>query len=153
MVDAIKTVSAIIMLVAFFLPLSQCHLVERIEVKTIEGSKIIIENDESASEPKEIVIKASESFEIDSLDSWVVLLAFLWPTVLTVFYVVSKKRMTHIVRIVEPLFCILTAYFIGQALLLGEILYGGYIWAGAISIYFVAAIVDSIKSFRYLRSQ
>ena len=85
----------------------------------------------------------SKSFKSSELKSWVVLFAFIWPLFLVTLYSLFSNKVLSYVELSEPLLCMVTIYFIGQVLLIGKILIGGYLWLFAMGGYFIVAGIIS----------
>lgn len=132
----LKRISAIVLLLAFFMPLSQCSSIQT------EGS---------AEPPKTTIFYA---YSHDNKISTIMLLsviAFLWPS-LSILLVAYRKTLNSslIFKLSELLFCIGTAYILVGLTLFGDLLYGSYVAGLSILTY---ALITLYESFLIIRDK
>lgn len=140
-VIAIKRIAAITLLVAFFLPLSQCSVRE-------------IKTPDTASVPTVAVTYAYATYE-DPLPTAVLSYAgFLWPLAFAIAGLLRSQVLRRRgVAPIEMLLCVGSGYVLYALATWGETRYGAYIAATAIGLYFVSASADvAIRVRESLRS-
>jgi len=120
-----------LILITFFLPLSECHLFEK---QLEEGDKILsVEVDKKVNKSDRYVIPC-KMFKINDVSSWLLLLVFSWPILFTLIETIKYRKIKNGTIILSPLFCSITIFYIGQAFIVGDPLYGGYLWMASIVI-------------------
>lgn len=140
----IKRIAAIVILVSFFLPLTQCQNF-MVPVSELPPEQLEVAKEATNSEYQ---INMAKSFEVRNLGSWLLLLAFLWPLLLTLLQEKTKNNVLKALVIIAPIFCAITIYYIGQILILGRPLYGGYIWFSAMGAFTVICVIEVIQLIR-----
>jgi hypothetical protein len=134
---ACKRMAAILLLLAFFLPLSQCT----VEQQTPDGKAV---------EPTTVVTSAYSSHEWPSADALATYGSFLWPLMLAVASLIwpaLSKRAA--IGVLELLLCAGSAYVLLTLIYFGDIRYGAYVAAGAIGTYFIATSVELAARLRW----
>ena len=126
----VKRVAGIVLLAALFLPLSQCTL-EQEHPQT------------KAAERTVTVTYAYTAFEHSIVDGFAAYGAFLWPLLLAAacrIWPGLSRRLS--VLVLELLLCLASAYELFGLLVMKEVLYGGYLAAGAIGAYLIAVLAQ-----------
>lgn len=125
-IKIIKLLSAVLLLVAMFLPLSRC----------------------SRSEPapkKEIVYEYTYSwshFDYRDPSSTLPVIAFLWPLPIVLYDIFGKKQwLKTFLSWLEPLLAVGSGYLLYLRTMFGELLFGGYVAYIALSAYFLVSII------------
>ena len=126
----IKRIAAIFLLVAFFLPLSQCTItMPNAETKAIEK--------------KTHVIYAYTAYEWPSVQSLATYAAFIWPLTFGIASLVwPSLNQKWMIGVLEMLLCVGSGFTLFGLSFLGSLQYGGYIAWGAIGIYFITTSVE-----------
>jgi len=140
----IKRVAAILLLLAFFLPLSQCT-----DSKT---------NPETKAIEKEVTVTyAYSGFEWsesigDLAYEAAVCAAFLWPLVLSIASLIrSSLNQKLTIGILELLLCIGSWYMLNVITSFGELRYGAYLAYGSIGLYFITTLVQLVVRIREVK--
>lgn len=117
----IKRLSAVVLMLAFFMPLSQCSAPQK----------------ENSKEPPEIIVKYAYSQNTESpLATLASVAAFFWPALLAVVFTIKKVLSSRILfKLLELIFCLGTGYMLVMLNIFGKPLYGSYVATSAISIY------------------
>lgn len=146
MLVILKRITALLLLSSFFMPLSRCQLIESTDQTTsaVPGSELHAVHTPTA--PKYYQLTPASVFSRSNPQSWLMLFAFSWPVFVAILTMVVATSVKRIVTIMEPLFCIASGYYIGQALAIGEVLYGGYVAAITLLLYFLFSLYDSYRS-------
>lgn len=141
--NSIKRIAAIAVLMSFFLPLSQCQVFSH----PSPGSPIAQQQQLKQSHENDFVhvIHLSKSFELGNPSSWLFLLAFAIPILVTVIQEKAKKSIYIMMVLLAPIFCVVSIYHIGQIIMLGKPLYGGYIWSLAMVAYTLISVKEFIQ--------
>ena len=129
---AIKRLAAIFLLVAFFLPLSQCTVEER--------------NPETkATELKVIVNYAYSGNGWPSADTLPTYAAFLWPLALSLASLVwPSLNQKWTIGVLELLLCAGSGFMLFALTYFGTLRYGVYVAGGSIGLYFVTTSVELV---------
>ena len=126
---AIKRLAAIFLLVAFFLPLSQCTVAERPETKT--------------TELEVIVTYAYSAHKWPSVNALATYAAFLWPLTLSIASLVwPRLNQKWTIGIIELLLCAGSAFILFGLTYFGALRYGAYVAGGSIGLYFITTSVE-----------
>jgi hypothetical protein len=126
-----KRIAAIILLVSFFLPLSQCSVTPPPR--------------QEHQEVKNEVIYAYSAYEWPSFGGFAALAAFVWPMW---FAFRKSKSPKMLLNSLELLLCASTVYMLAALTYLGSWLYGAYLAAVAIGVYLLATFHQIIKRFK-----
>jgi len=136
MLILIKRISSVILMLAFFLPLSQCS--------KLEGQSPNIH-----SIPVDIV--AYSSYDWPSIGSSVAVAVFFWPVFLQIIVTMRPKRERNNVfpMVIEVFMCLLTATGISWLTFMGNsIRYGAWIAYSANGIYGGTLLVELVRWLR-----
>ena len=144
--SVLKKIMALLLLASFFLPLSRCQLIESTDPKLLSSQAQEKQTKQLNDAPSYYEITPSAAFNPKQLQSWIMIIAFFWPIVLWSLYSILRANIKNRIILLEPLFCIGSAFYIGQALAIGEILYGGYLAAMALTMYFLLSIHDAYRT-------
>ncbi len=117
----IKRIASVILIVAFFMPLSQCS------VSTPPTN--------DPQESKMEITYAYSAYQWPSAWSIVALLAFFWPFLFS-FYWHGKSKM--IINIIELLLCVGTGFMLFTLTYMGGLLMGAYIAIASLTVYSLA---------------
>jgi hypothetical protein len=132
----IKRLAAIVLVVAFFLPLSQCTVEEQ--------------NPETrATELKVIVNYAYAHDNWRSLDALATYAAFLWPLTLVIAGLVwpnLNQKLT--IGVLELVFCAGSGFVLFALTFIGTLRYGAYLAGVSIGLYFVTTLVELVARAR-----
>jgi len=132
----IKRVAALFLLVAFFLPLSQCT----VEVPTSETRAI---------ERQVIVTYAYSRDKWPSVDALAIYVTFLWPLLFAVASLISPSVSGKLaIGIVEILLCVGSGFMLFTLTYIGMLKYGAYVAMGSIGVYFIATSVQLVARMR-----
>lgn len=133
-VFSIKCISAVVLLLAFFMPLSQCS-------GPIE---------ENSDKPPEIIVKYAYSVDTMSPLALVANIgAFFWPILMVVLLTFKRALSSSLlIKFIELLFCFGTGYMLVVLNIFGKPLYGSYVAALAISIYGILTLYEIYIIFR-----
>ena len=126
LISAIKRGSSILLLICFFLPLSQCTQI------------VSPENPAAVSQ----IYSASSAYEWPSIGSSVALFLFLWPAIGQVIALRRKAYLSlRVVIVIEIVLSLLTLFGITWLVLWGsKIQYGAFIAYGATVAYLGATL-------------
>lgn len=130
MVNFAKRISSILLMAAFFLPLSQCTV--------LEGH-----SPNSHSVPYDVA--AFSSYDWPSIGSLVALTLFFWPAFLQLISVIRPQRRNDSVWpiVMEACMCLLTGAGISWLTFMGNaVRYGAWVAYTATMIYFSALAVE-----------
>jgi hypothetical protein len=130
LIIAVKRIAAMVLLVAFFLPLAQCT------VMTTKPGKV--------SEPVVDVTYAYATYDEEFPTPVLAYVGFLWPLAFAIAGLLRPKLLRHRgVALIEMTLCVGSAYVLYMLVTLGgDIRYGAYVAATAIGLYFVSASAD-----------
>ncbi len=128
-----KTAAFLLLVIAFVLPLSRC---------STEG--------ESGAEPGGYEYYwAWSHFKADSVDSWLIILAFFWPVPFIYHASIPRARESRIWMLAaEVLLCVGSAYMIWADTFLNKLWVGGWLAYGALCIYLGFTILELIAVVR-----
>jgi len=117
----IKRLCAVVLMLAFFMPLSQCSAPQK----------------ESGNSAPEVIIKyAYTQDESSPLELYVNIAAFFWPILMVVLLSCNKNIRSFLpVKLLELLFCVGSGYALVMLNMFGEPLFGSYVACFAISLY------------------
>ena len=141
MIINIKRILALLIFISFFLPLSQCQMIEPNHESGIKDPNITTHK--TISKSSIVTFNFFASFKAAEVGSWVALFAFAWPLILVALYILFNNKVLNYVELFEPLLCTVTIYFIGQVILIGHVLIGGYLWLVGMGGYFIVAVIIS----------
>lgn len=129
-----KRISALVLLLAFFMPLSQCSGPQK----------------ENSSEPPEISIKYAYSHDsIISISMLASVAAFFWPSLIILLVAFIKAlNFSLILKLTEIVFCCGTAYMLVALNIFGSPLYGSYVAMLSIAIYGLITLYESFLLIR-----
>ncbi len=130
--NKLKKIASILIMLAFFMPLSKC------------STQLYQEGEEQRI--SETITYAYSAYEWPSIESTAVLLAFFWPLLL----LLASARMSglnnnFIINIGEILFSVGSVIIIIRATFLSELLYGAYIVLAALITYFMVTVLQMYK--------
>ncbi len=142
----IKLVCGVLLLAAFFMPLSRCYY-----IKPPPGSIEVLETTNQVSESVQSYhdVYAYRTFRAEKVRSWGILLAFTWPLLLMVLSLVAPKIGTALLP-VEPFACVGSGIVLATLLDADRILWGGYLAILALLGYFLTA---TAHFYRHTREQ
>ena len=139
----IKQIAAFFIMLCFFLPLSQCHFPEA------PKKEITSEQPQNTNQKKNtnkgFTSKASKSFKLNEIKSWLVLLLFSWPVIFITIEKLTKSNRRTALILLSPIACGITIYYIGSVVFLGKTLYGGYIWAISIATFTIISFIEFVQ--------
>lgn len=144
----IKRISAIVLCITFFLPLSQCQMNKLKMSTTLDTGEQIsqaVDNSQPAvdEKPRYSYNIPARMFSPTDLFSWILLLAFVWPLLFwATLHVNTKKKVAGLLNILEPFACLGSAYVAYSLAYLGEILIGGYLALGSVAAYFFSSCYE-----------
>ena len=129
-----KRISAVVLLLAFFMPLSECS-------GPIE---------ENSNKPPEIIVKYAYSQDTEAPLALVAnIAAFFWPILIVVLLTFKKAlNSSLLLKCIELLFCLGTGYMLVVLNIFGKPLYGSYVAAIATSVYGILTLYESYLIFR-----
>ncbi|WP_126452932.1 hypothetical protein [Sulfuriflexus mobilis] len=146
MKKTLKRISAILIMLCFFLPLSQCRLYQAPDSEpTPEQMQMQKEN---AATNQYVIFKMSDAFDKMEYKSWLVLSLFLWPLAFVTIQELMGKNKVKWLILIAPVLGAVTIYGITQLFLFTKILYGGYIWIVAMSIYTIIICLEFVQLFK-----
>lgn len=127
----IKRLSAVVLMFAFFMPLSQCSALRK----------------ESSNSAPEVIIKYAYTQDKNSpLELYVNIAVFFWPILMVVLFSYKKPlRSFLLIKFLELLFCIGTGYMLVTLNIFGKPLYGSYVACFAISLYGLLTLGESCE--------
>lgn len=136
LISTVKSMSSVALMLAFFMPLSQCS----------------IRSDKISDKPPETKIFVKYAYSRDS-NSLLILLAnigaFFWPVLASVIlFYKSAVNLSLITKLLEIFLCFGTGYMLVVLNIFGEPLYGSYVAAVAIVVYFHLALYEGVKLVR-----
>lgn len=132
MIFKIKRISAAMLLIAFFLPLSKCTLHPPPE--------------EVNQKPSVEDTYAYTAYEWPSLNAALAVLAFVWP-LFFVFSSAVKPGLNQLlfINIIELFLCLGSGTMITIITYLGELMSGAYMAAISLVLYAVASVITIVK--------
>ena len=144
----LKRISAVLLLLCIFLPLSQCEMQR-------EGKSPSISTRTISAEVVDWYADLDNKVASDGLFAYFApllwLLVFSWPALLMVLYLpLAGSRLVNWLKIMEPLFCLVGGFFLfGFVVMFStRILFGGYLALASMAAYFGASIMESVSIFR-----
>lgn len=144
----LKSLAAVGLLIAFFLPLSQCTTPE----KNI-SEKLPTQSARAAQATKvaqsDGIIYAARADKDDTLLTLTNGFAFFWPALFTLLvFLRPEVEQSLLVRLSEILLCLGSAFILLRLTSLGTLLAGGYLGWSALGIYFAIALFNLIARIR-----
>ncbi len=141
-----KRISAVLLLISFFLPLSKCS---SIEIPT--GDEIKKQANIKKTRTKWIEIKVKYHYAYDQLDlsrpgTLFIILSYIWPVLVLLYhYYGSNRRLKKVLNYIELFLCIASFNLIILLALFDELFIGAYLAMLAISLYFFSTFYEFIK--------
>jgi len=130
LIIAVKRIAAIVLLVAFFFPLSQCSVMEE-------------KTPGEASVPKVVVRYAYATYDEEFPTPVLAYAGFLWPLGFAIAGLLRPPLLRRRgVALIEMVLCVGSGYVLYLLASWGETRYGAYVAATAIGLYFVSASAD-----------
>lgn len=149
----IRLIAAIVLVVAIFLPLSECS---RTENKTIEPPRHTIaqwffpRDNENFSYSYVVGVIRASSWQAGTFGS----VALLWPLAAFLFdRKLARKRFGWLIYILELALCFGTIYWLWLFTAMGRWLYGAYVVAVAAGIFACATLILLVLSIRSFVAQ
>lgn len=130
LIIAVKRIAAIVLLLAFFLPLSQCSVMEK-------------QSPGKASVPSVEVTYAYATYDEEFPTPVLAYVGFLWPLGFSIAGLLRPPLMRRRgAALSEMVLCVGSGYVLYVLASWGETRYGAYVAATAIGLYFVSASAD-----------
>lgn len=143
MEKTLKIITSVLILICFFLPLTQCQISTEPQSKSVPGEPAqpvqalpaLQDKHQTVEERFGGTIIMAEEFVMSEPETWLWLLLFSWPLLFVVLQLLVRHKAIMALTVVAPILAALTIYYIGRILSLGTLLYGGYLWSLAMGLY------------------
>ncbi len=142
LIENVKRIAAILLMICFVLPLSQCEKSGKVEASPASATGTAAAN-RVPDRHYEVTYAYRNVSPGKPFESAITIATFFWPLA---FFLLRLKpwgpRVAVTMSLAELLLCAGSAYIVYGLVLFGELLWGGYLAYLALAVYFTAALSE-----------
>lgn len=141
LIYVVKYICALLLLISLFLPFSSCN--EKLAPGALSENKIDPQKSILIEREPPRIRYVYKQLDFDRFDDLLVLLAFIWPVILTIVQQVFNRRIYKYILIILALILSFgSAYEIWSITFFEEPLYGAYIAISSVICYFLITSIE-----------